>query len=296
MDQMRRREIQVGITVTVAMLILIGGLMFFKNMHLKGGTHEFTADFTAVEGLKVGDRVQVRGIRSGTVTAFDFMPQKVRVHFDLDSWIALHDDASVTLVQKGIVGEIVVEIDPGTGTPVAPGHEFQGRNAASIVALGDKVNKALDEMTSLSEEVRGFIGQLRTEGDLVGTLATAQRTLLEVEGMVKENRSRLRDALGNVVDLTESLSLALGDGKLDSTLVSTRQATAHLDSAMAELVTLSRTSSTILKRLEAGEGSAGRLLTDEALYDQADSTLQSLDRLLDQMRRNPKAFFKVSVF
>ena len=40
----------------------------------------------------------------------------------------------------------------------------------------------------------------------------------------------------------------------------------------------------------------GRLLTDETLYDQADSTLYSLHRLLDRMRRDPKAMFKMSVF
>jgi hypothetical protein len=37
-------------------------------------------------------------------------------------------------------------------------------------------------------------------------------------------------------------------------------------------------------------------VTDETLYDRADSTLHSMERLLDQMRRNPKAVFRMSIF
>jgi len=292
----RTREIQVGIAVIVALGLVIAGLMFFKNVRLTSGVKKYAVDFSAVEGLRVGDSVQVRGIRSGSVSGFDFLPDKVRVFIEVDDWIDLREDAEVVLVQKGIVGEVVLDVDPGTGPSVLPGYVFTGRNAASIVTLGDKVNKALSEVTALSEELRHFLQQLRVEGEVIGTLATAQRTLLELEGMMAENRDSLRRTLNNLADLTDTLNAKLAEGQLDSTLAAAQLAATRVDSAMVELTAISRSAKVIMGRLEKGEGTAGRVLTDETLYDRADSTLQSLDRLLDQMRRDPKAFFKIEVF
>ncbi len=297
MNSERKREIQVGIMVVVSVFILIGGLMFFKRVSLDSDMVQYSIDFPAVEGLRSGDRVQVRGIRAGQVTDFEFLTGTVRVHVELEDWVDLHVDAEPTLVMKGIVGEILIEIEPGSeGDPVPPGYIFPGRNAASMLALGNKINGALDEMTALSEEVRLFISQLRAEGQIVGPLAAAERTLLETEGMIKENRVALRTLTTGLVDLTADMQTAMGDGKLDSVLTATRNATVSLDSSMVVLRETTLQARAMLTRLEQGEGTVGRLLTDESLYDRADSTLESLDRLLDQMRRDPKSMFKMSVF
>jgi phospholipid/cholesterol/gamma-HCH transport system substrate-binding protein len=293
----RGREIQVGVMVLFGILVLIGGLMFFKRMNLNSEMVRYAIDFPAVEGLRKGDRVQVRGIRVGQVTSFEFLQGKIRVNIEVEDWVNRHPTAEVVLVMKGLVGEVLIEIEPGGGdTVVLPGHVFAGRNAASMLALGDKVNDSLDHMAALSEELRMFVAQLRGEGLVVGPLAAAERTLLETEGMLKENRDHLREISGSLAGLTAELEAALAGGKLDSTLTVTRNALATFDEAMVSLAATTEEARGILGALSSGEGTAGRLLTDDTLYDRADSTLQSLDRLLDQIRRNPKAMFKASLF
>ncbi len=47
--------------------------------------------------------------------------------------------------------------------------------------------------------------------------------------------------------------------------------------------------------VESGDGTAAKLLRDDSLYVTADSTMTSLKRLLDEMRRNPKKYFKLNV-
>jgi phospholipid/cholesterol/gamma-HCH transport system substrate-binding protein len=296
MEQQRKRELQVGVTVIAAVAILLGGLMFFKNMRLNSSTNTYAADFVAVEGLKIGDRMQVRGIRAGSVTAFDFVPGGVRVFFELEGWVSLHEDAEVVLVQKGIIGEMVVEITPGEGDAVKQGHVFTGRSATSMLALGDKVDISLAEFTALATELRHILVQLRDEGQMVGLMTSTRLTLDELNASLKENRDDMRHTVRNVAQLTETLDQTLGDGKLDSTLATARHATAQLDSTAIEIEAVAQQSRSLLAKLENGDGTAGRLLNDPALYDRADSTLQAIDRLVDLMRRDPKHFFKVSVF
>jgi phospholipid/cholesterol/gamma-HCH transport system substrate-binding protein len=296
MEQQRKRELQVGVTVIAALAIVIGGLMFFKNMRLNASTSRYAADFVAVEGLKIGDRVQVRGIRAGSVTSFDFVPGGVRVFFDVEGWVKLHEDAEVTLVQKGIVGEMVVEITPGEAAIVKQGHVFAGRSATSMLALGDKVDVSLEEFTALAKELRLILVQLRDEGQVVGLMTSTRLTLDNVSAQLAENRDDMRRIVRNVARLTETLDQSFGEGKLESTLATAQHATAQLDSTAIQLEAVARQSRGLLTKLETGEGTAARLLNDPALYDRADSTLQSLDRLIDLMRRDPKHFFKVSVF
>lgn len=292
----RSREIQVGVMVAIGMAVFIAGIMFFKRVSLDTDMVKYSADFPAVEGLRKGDRVQLRGIRVGAVQGFDVLPGKVRVHFEIEDWVRLYDNAQVVLVLKGLVGEVLVDIEPGDGTVVQPGHVFTGRNAASMLALGDKVNAALDQVTALGEEVRGLIGEVRGQGLITGVLATAERTMLELEGTVAENRSALRELTSNLADLTGTLDQALGEGQLDTTLIAARDAAEGLTATMAALDETNARLGSLLEKLESGDGTAAMLLNDPSLYVQADSTLQSLHRLTDQLRRNPKSMLKMSLF
>jgi phospholipid/cholesterol/gamma-HCH transport system substrate-binding protein len=296
MTSQRSREIQVGLVVVIGIVILVAGLMFFKRVNLDTGMATYSVDFPAVEGLRQGDRVQVRGIRVGGVESFEILPGKVRVHLEIEDWVRLYDNARVVLVMKGLVGEVLVDIEPGEGTMVQPGHVFVGRNAASMLAFGDKVNGALQQMEALSEEVRLFVSELRSQGLIAGPLAAAERTMLQLEGTVAENRAATRALTTNLASLTTTLDEALGEGKLDTTIATTREAAEELAVTLRELRDTNERLASILDQLESGEGTAGRLLNDPTLYAQADSTLASLQRLTDQLRRNPKAMLKMSLF
>ena len=300
MQSERSREIQVGFMVLLGIVILVVGLMFFKRVNLSTSMVPYAVDFPAVEGLRKGDRVQVRGIRVGQVERFEFLPGAVRVHIEIEDWVELHPDADATLVMKGLVGEVLVEFEPGTvdGT-VPPGHVFEGRNAASMLALGDKVNESLDQVALLGDELRTLLAEVRGSGlvDSLGvTLGSARATMDDTRGFLDENREGLRELTANLNRLTITLDESFGEGKLDSTLTSACMAAVNLDSAMIELRAATTDARRILAGLERGEGTIGRLLTDDTLYDRADSTLLSLDRLLDRIRRDPKSMFKMSVF
>lgn len=296
MNRQPGKEVQVGIMVVIGIVILIGGLMFFKRINLRTDMVGYAVDIPAVEGLRQGDRVQVRGIRVGQVTGFEFQPGTVRVKMEIEDWVRLGEDADVVLVMKGLVGEVLLEIEPGRGEPVPPGHVFEGRNAASMLALGDKVNDALEVMTGLGEEMQALLVELRDEERLWKPLDAAERTLDQTSELIAENRASLQKLVGGLGRLTETVEGAFGEGKLDTTLLVTRHTLASLDSTLVELRAATAQGRTLLTALEQGEGSAGRFLQDPTLYARADSTLQSLDRLLDQMRRNPKAMFRMSVF
>lgn len=298
MNDTKRRvtEVQVGILTIIAVAVLIGGMMWFKDLDLSKGAATYFVDFPRVEGMKEGDRVQVRGIRKGEVKSLVMLPEAVRVEMALDADVELREDAEVILGEKGIVGEVVVEIEPGTGgKAVAPGHVFKGRTAGTIAAMTDAAGAALAEMRVLTGKVTELIDAVRDEGKVVETLAQANETLGEVDQMLEENHPKIQRILDNLVVATGDLKSLLASGVIDTTLGRTAATMATADSLLADLQETAGHLNAILASLEEGEGTAGGLLGDRTLYTRTDSTLTAVQRLLDEMRRNPKKFFKVNV-
>ncbi|MGD9549085.1 MAG: MlaD family protein [Candidatus Krumholzibacteriia bacterium] len=294
---MKRRfsEVQVGVLTMAAIVVLVVGILWFKNIDLSRGMTLYLADFPQVEGLQPGDRVQVRGIRMGEVGEFEMLPDAVRVELLLDASVELHDDAVVTLGEKGIVGEVVIEVSPGQGAPVGEGHVFQGRTAGTIAAMTDAAGDALGEMRLLTGKVTELVDEIKTQGKVVETLAQANETLAKVDDMVEQNHGEVQVILNNLVAATEDLKGLLASGTIDSTLNRTSLTMASADSMLISLNRSAVRLERILTNLEEGHGSAGMLLNDPALYARTDSTLTSVKRLLDEMRRNPKKYFKLNV-
>jgi len=291
----RLNEVQVGLVTIIAVAMLISGMLWLKRIDLGKGSSLYQADFAKVEGLREGDKVQVRGIRMGEVTGMQIMPQAVRVQLQLDDTVRLCDDAVVILGEKGIVGEVVIEIDPGVGTPVQEGHIFAGRSAGTIAAMTDAAGAALAEMRVLTGKVTSLLEEVRSEGKIVATLEQANETLNKVDRMVEQNHEDVTVILDDLRASTTGLRRLMESGRLDETLAGTKAAAEAADSLMTGLGATTRRFDALLAKLDEGEGTAAMLINDPALYMRTDSTLTAVQRLLDDLRRNPKKYFKLNI-
>jgi phospholipid/cholesterol/gamma-HCH transport system substrate-binding protein len=290
-----KRELQVGLTVIVAVAILAVGFLWFEQVRLGGDAEVYAVDFTEVAGLQVGDRVQVRGIRMGTVKNFELLGDIVRVEFELERDVDLREDATVGLKTKGIVGEVLIDIKPGSGAPVEPGHIFKGESVMTLEKVTAAAGEAMEKVVALTEELQSFITQLRSEGRLVESLNELHKTIAEVSGLVAENRVQTRELLEDLGVSAAALRDALADSSLNRLVTRSELTMTRADTLLQRASSAAARLDTLLATAEAGEGTVGRIWRDESLYVQADSTLISLKRLLDELRRNPKRYFKVSV-
>lgn len=292
----RRNEMQVGLITIFSLVVLIAGMMWFKQVSVNRGVNMYQADFTRVEGLQVGDRIQVRGIRAGQVDGFEIMDGFVRVRILIDDHIELTDQAQVSLGTKGIVGEVVIEIDPGAGGPVLEGHIFQGRTAASITDMTDAASSAVVQMNELMVKINVLLDEISETGRVVETLTAANSAMGRLDELLADNREGLAAAVTNLAAASGQLRELLDSGKVDAAFDDAAGAAARADSLLATLETAAVRLDSILAKIDEGEGTAALLLNDPALYEQTDATMTSLQRLLDEMRRNPKKYFKLDVF
>jgi phospholipid/cholesterol/gamma-HCH transport system substrate-binding protein len=283
--------------VILSVILFIVGLLWFKQFRFAGGTDLFQVDFEAVDALQVRDRVQVRGIRMGTVKELQIVDDFVRVTVNLDKAANLRQDARFRLQTIGIVGEKVIEIDPGRGEPVLEGHIFKGESEPSLSSMGGVASEAMDELRDLARDVRRLIGDLREEGRVTETLQSTRSAAEGLGELVHDNRAGIRELVRNIQQTSAALREAIAgpDSVLAKTAAGASQTFAHADSVLGQLEKVAISLGDIVARLEAGQGTAGRLLTNEGLYARAESTLASIEELVDDIRRDPRKFFKFSV-
>ena len=137
------QEVIVGIFVLIG-LICIGYLTVkLGNISLFGdNTHTYFARFTSVNGLRLGNSVQMLGMPIGRVSGFDMNQedQVAIVEMKVKDNIKIFDDAIASIKTAGLIGEKYVSIDPGgSGDRLKPGGTITETEAP--VDIGDLISK-----------------------------------------------------------------------------------------------------------------------------------------------------------
>jgi phospholipid/cholesterol/gamma-HCH transport system substrate-binding protein len=298
MTMNRKKEVQVGITVILSVIVLVAGLLWFKQVRLAGTVHNYQVDFARVGGLQARDRVQVQGIRMGAVNDFEIVDRQVRVSFYVKETEPLRDDATITLTSMGIVGEMLIEIMPGEGEIVPEGHLFQGEVMSDMNAMMNEGAATLEEARELTREMTAFMKQLRDEDRLARVLDNTAKATETILGTTEEIAPDLKSLVGELRAVTAAVNSAVAgpDSLLAGTLGGAQAAMARIDTLTSLLTDTTVTLAAMMERLDAGEGSAGRLMKDESLYEEAEETIVMVQDLITDIKARPKRYFHVSIF
>jgi phospholipid/cholesterol/gamma-HCH transport system substrate-binding protein len=277
-------------------------------------------------GVSIGRVTDVRVEQGGNA---------VRVSLELEGEVDLARDAVVIIAPESLFGdwqaEIVTksrfprysyyEVEEGRtedGVPVLGGYALPDISRLTATAeavsenlaeLTDRVERAFNEETATSLQTAiGNIEQVSEDiKNLIGQQAsTFENVSQEVERAATEIGAAAEVGRGTMERVDELLQR----GEIDSVLVNLTAATGNMERAMGNVATatqdlqgtLERMDSTFARvdrvamRIEQGEGSLGRLLSDTALYARAEAVLSQLDTLLVDIQENPRRYIRLSIF
>jgi phospholipid/cholesterol/gamma-HCH transport system substrate-binding protein len=116
-----RTEIIVGLFVVVGIACL--GYLAIKLGKLEVfGASGYTVygDFPSVAGLKVGDPVEIAGVRVGRVESMALAEDRARVFLRLDEGIQLQEDVIASVRARGLIGDKFVLLTPGASEKIIP--------------------------------------------------------------------------------------------------------------------------------------------------------------------------------
>ncbi len=296
---MRMTEFKVGITVIAAVVVLIGSVMWLKEISLHQAKNNWVVTFPTTGGLAASDEVQVNGIRKGQVTDMQLAGDHVVVHLELASDVRLTRDSRVIIRNVGLMGEKVIAVElRTTGGDYAPRDTVAGIYEPDLGEMMGQAGTMMQSLNQVAEQLRDLAVSLNKNGKLQQTIDNFAATSADLQKLVVQNRTRLNDALNDAASVAHTAKALTTDrqAKLEKTLDDLSLAADRMVTISNQLDTVLVDAHTLASRVNAGEGTLGKLTHDEKLYKDLNASVLSLQALIEDVKRNPKKYFKFSVF
>lgn len=309
-------ETKVGILTVLGITLLVLGFNLLKGKSLFSKTKTIYAVYKQVNGLQPSNAVQVNGLVVGNVSELNVMdhdPSRILVTLTLKKKVDIPRN-SVARISSDLLGTKTVQMDLGNAT------EYLNDGDTIYAAVDGTMTDAIKEqITPLVKKLEGTLSNIDTvllavsaildttaKGNLQETMRNLNTTmrnfshtsaslsnmldpqkgniqatvnnLASVSGNLKANNEKISGILDNAKKATD----ALANGNIDKTLQQLQQTTASLNTTMAKLNTT--------------DGTAGLLLNDKKVYNNLQYSLGNLNKLLEDLRVNPKRYVHFSLF
>jgi len=314
------KEIKTGVIAIAAIGLLIAGINFLKGNSFFGGDDVYYAYFPNSGGIAIAGSVMVNGVAVGRIIDIELTNdpdsmKKVLVKFNIqerDFKIprgSIIEAGSIDLFNKGLILKMNPDISKGF---FKPGDKMQGIVSVDITSqvkayadpLVQKVQTALgsiDKMvTSLSafwdttatSEIKGSMKELKIAIHKLGNVA-GEVELLVGEEKIKFGRimSNIESITANIKKSNEAVNSIVGNVKKVTDEIVTADFKGVISQAEATLKNLN----TVLDKAQSGEGTLGKLINDDKLYEELITTNNDLQNLVIDLQLHPERYIHFSV-
>lgn len=300
------KEFKIGAIAILVFIAVIWGYNFLKGKNILSSSDEYYVEFERIDGLIESGNVFHKGYKVGNINSIYFDHEnsgRFILKIVLEQAMKIPLNSTVNIKSSSLIAsasdlEIVYSNSTAFYTPGDTLKSVPGKGMADILEpLQNKFesvlegidtllagintvlnNESQDDLQSLISDLSITMGELKyalgPNGDITKTLANLE----SVTGNLAENNEEISNSLSNLESITSSVDSA------DLFLTITT-----LNESLAEL-------SSVLTKIDEGEGSLGLLVNDSSLYTNLDSTAYHLDKLLVDLKENPNRYVQVSVF
>lgn len=283
MDLHYKREVTVGALVLVGAALFVAGTMWLGGKRFSAPA--LSVSFEDAGTLKRGSPVRVSGVALGTVE--DIVYQgfgKVLVRLNLDDAVQPRRDATASLASVGLVAEAVIKLNPGTAPePFPEGGVIVGTIERGFMDMGNELGTQVKGVLTNVEAIRFK----EVSEDLRRSLQAFERL-----AAVYSNTTT-----GPIAQLTTTMQgLRAVSARIDSVLIAARldQTARTADSLMTNLAKLSASAQSttaqldsVLAKVNRGEGTLGKLVSDTLFYHNTQRLVKSLQEFVDDLKKNP---------
>ena len=298
-------EARLGIIIFFAALLFLGGVIYLRGINLQKKEYSLTVFYDNVNGLTEGSAITVAGLTVGRVESMRLSGTAIAVDVSIQNKVHLAHDTKALIKSSSIMGGKLIALIPGTQTEILQdGDTLMGAYEADLTELTSTLAPISSNVLGILERVNTTFDE-KTRKHIQSILEDFNKTSLGLNQIVQTEGQKLDYAIGNFASFSANLSrfainldsIALSQkSNLDTSMASIRMVTYQLRETSENLKATSQSMSTVLGRIERGEGTIGRLIYDPRMYDDIDSAAINLKLLIKDIRDNPSKYVKVSVF
>lgn len=283
--------------MVVALALLYFGFNFLKGIDFFSTTNKYYAIYQNVDKLTESNQIFLNGYAVGRVSNIEIQQSRDRVivELDIDSDIVL-TDSSIAMLNGEILGGRFIQLDVRNGgktldpkdtmrSEVAKGiMDFLAQNAqpvaSNLTTTLKKVNELLENLSGNSKRLDTLFAGLQSTPRLLNTTLTTANTNINDLG------ANFKTVATNLNGTLEELKPTIANLHVVSDSLKMMQLNGTVKKAQESLTKLNET----LAKLNKGDNTASKLLTEDTLYVNLNKMLQSIDSLAQHFNNNPRHF------
>ena len=298
-------EAKLGMVFLLAIIIFVWGLFYLKEWRVTGDTYLVDVRLSSAVGVKSTDPVLVGGVRIGKVEAVKLDDLTPIVTLRIDEPYEIPEDSQVEVISRSVMGERSINVRKGISpNMVPPGAKLVGTSAPGISDMFTQVDSVTVNFRDLLRNANVLLDPER-EKSIKSSLSGMHDLTVELRKTLQRESAQFNRVLANMDSLVlnaKNLS-ETEKAKVSSTLDNLASTSGRMSGMMDELQTTTTALDNIIARIDRGEGTIGKLLQDERLYDDAvrvagkmDRLMSSLDELVVDLKTNPRRYVTVEIF
>lgn len=309
MNPTSKKNVLIGLTVVVSICILYWGIEYLKGINLLKPANFYYAKFEKVNGLTVASPVTVNGFKVGQVReiTYDYDTNQISVELSFEKGLKIPDGSTITFSNE-LLGAAALQLNLGASkTYMEVGSVIPTQMQGGLMdKVGNDMMPALVSILPKVDSIVGSVNQILANPAIAASVTRCDaitRELAASSAQLTELMASLNKAIPGMVHNANGV-LANANaltGDLRTTTGNLITITGNLKELPLD-TTLNRINATLanVQRLTAKlnneNSSLGMLLNDKKLYQNATSTVASLDSLLQDVKKHPKKYVTIKVF
>ncbi|MEJ8802885.1 MlaD family protein [Pontibacter sp. H249] len=297
------KEVKVALLGIVALVILYFGFMFLKGSDLFSDTRRFYVIYDNVDGLTPSNPVILNGIPVGNVRDMKLLfdkQNKIQVELEVMKELQIGDSTIAALGNSDLLGSKAITLYLGNNSKKYEGGEtlIPYKESSITDIISSKTVPVIDKVDTTLARVNRLLNSEAKE-NIQTILANTSETTAALNDLLRANQSNINAITANVNALTSSLrqterhinQLARNMTEITDTL---KQAEFNKLISNANLAVVDLQSA--VNKLNSDQGSIGKLMNDEQLYENMNRSTEALNLLLRDIQAYPKRYVNFSVF
>lgn len=306
MKKIAKREIIIGISVIVAVLILIFGIEYLKGINLFRPANFYMAYYDNVNGLDISAPVKVNGYKVGQVREINFnyeKPGKTEVVLALNKDLHLPVDSRAE-ISTTLMGEAFIEISVGSSAQFIPvGGEVATSSSPGLLdGLGDtlmpKITQTLTTVDTLlinlnkvvaDPAIKASINRLDGITNNIMLASNGLNTLMSAElpGIMKTANGVMYN-VGGIIYRIDTVASNLSGLTAELNRLPLAETMANVNRTVKNLEEFSG-------QLRNQNSTLGLLMNDPELYNRLNNVAASVDSLIIDIKKNPKRYINIKL-
>ena len=301
------KSVKVAVFCILAIVTLYFGANFLKGVDTFSKKEFYYSVFENSGGLHTGTIVYLQGYPIGKVTKVKLKsqnPVKILAEYLINEDVSIPKDSRFEVTAKDLLGGIIVQLILGSDPQYAkPGDTLACNIApaftAGLESMKEQLNSILVSVDTIAVSIKDVLVKQNGAEKLAKTLNNIEAITASLDQIITNNKNNVGKIVTEFTKFSETLTaispelkriVANFDQMADS--IAKTNVAEVIVNANNTIIQLEE----VVRKVNTGDGDLAKLLNDNDLYIRLGNSLQSLDELLIDIKKNPKRYINVTVF